>query len=340
MSRLSREALFIGNYFSHLRGTQPVMERVAIKLRADGIKISLSSKKIFWLWRVIDHFKYIFFKSYSIAFVDVFSDRSFMLAEWAVFWLRIRKKKIVLTLRGGKLSEFDARQKERVNKLFRKADQIQTPSLFLQNYFKEEIEISYLPNPIDIELFSFVKKGSPSTCKLLWVRAFTEIYNPHVAVLVLQKVLLEFPEATLTMVGPDKGLMNKTIDLIKELNLVEKINIVGPVSNDKLSSYYQSHDVYLNTTSYESFGVAVVEAASCGIPIVSFNVGEIPFLWNDRENILLADFGDVDGMADAVNAILADSSLVEKLSRNAREKAEVFQWNNIRPEWIKLLGDE
>lgn len=313
-----------------------MMERVAIVLEDEEIRVSLSSKKSFWLCRLIDHFNAILFRPYSIAFVDVFSDRSFMLAEWAVFWLFLRKKRIALTLRGGKLREFATTNNARISRLFRKADRIQTPSLFLQTYFKNDFEIHYLPNPVDTEMFSFVQKVS-SSCRLLWVRAFSEIYNPQLAVLVLQKVLLKYPEATLTMVGPDKGVMNKTIDLIEKLNLIERIEIVGPIPNDRLHEYYHSHDVYLNTPSYESFGVAVVEAASCGIPIVSFNVGEIPYLWKDGEDIMLAEFGDTDKMSEAVNSIFGNRDIAEKLSISARKKAESFSWDNIKHRWLDII---
>jgi SAM-dependent methyltransferase len=89
-----------------------------------------------------------------------------------------------------------------------------------------------------------------------------------------------FPQISLTMIGPDKGILNEILLMIKELGLESNIKIIGPISNQELFKYYQSHSVYLNTTSYESFGVALVEAAACGIPIVSTNV----------EFILVSDF--------------------------------------------------
>lgn len=316
-----------------------MMERVAVFLKGEGIHVSLSSRKSFWGWRAVDHFRNIFFRSYSIAFVDVFSDRSFLLAEWAAFWLTLRKKDIVLTLRGGKLAEFEAKNNCRVYQLFKKAKRIQTPSLFLQEYFRnKDFDIHYLPNPVDINLFSFFQKADTSTTKkLLWVRAFSDIYNPHLAILVLQKVLLQFPDTMLTMIGPDKGLMNKTLALAEKLNLADKVEIIGSVPNDELYKYFHSHDVYLNTTSYESFGVAVVEAASCGIPVVSFSVGEIPYLWTNNENILLAEFGDVEKMADQVRRLFSDRDLSNHISMIARKKAEEFSWENVKKQWFNIV---
>lgn len=314
------------------------MERVAHGLVSKGYTIELTSKKSFWLWRAMDHFTSIFFKPYDVAFIDIFSDRSFLLAEWSVFWLGIRGKKFMITLRGGKLAEFHETNRIRVSRLFRKAVRIQTPSLFLKQYFeKHDFVIAYLPNPVDLQKFSYADRSVVTDHKLLWVRAFTEIYNPHTAVYVLQKVLQDFPDASLTMVGPDKGLLAETQALIERLNLNHRVTITGPIPNDKLSTYYQSHDVYLNTTSYESFGVAVVEAASCGVPVVSFRVGEIPYLWTDEKDILLCDHGNVDQMANQVKRIFGNAPLSLQLSLQARERVEDFSWEKIKHQWVELV---
>ena len=82
---------------------------------------------------------------------------------------------------------------------------------------------------------------------------------------------------------------------ILNLNLSNNIKILGPISNKKLSYYYQRHNVFINTTSYESFGTALIEAASCGIPIVSTNVGEIPLNWTNEKDILLVEnFSEIE----------------------------------------------
>ncbi|MBE0653253.1 MAG: glycosyltransferase family 4 protein [Bacteroidales bacterium] len=109
--------------------------------------------------------------------------------------------------------------------------------------------------------------------------------------------------------------------------------------NDKLYSYYHSHDVFLNTTSYESFGVAVLEAASCGIPVVTTNVGEIPFLWRHGQEILMAENLIPSKFADEIFKIFSDPSLADILSKNARKKAEEFDWELIRDKWLRLFSD-
>jgi len=133
--------------------------------------------------------------------------------------------------------------------------------------------------------------------------------------------------------------MRQVLLLIKRLNLTNSIDIIGPVDNSKLFKYYQTHNIYLNTTSYESYGVAVMEAASCGIPIVSTSVGELPYLWCSGTNIILIDNLDEIKMAAAVNSLLSSNELCDKLSKNARLIAENYDWDSVKNKWMKLLND-
>jgi len=141
------------------------------------------------------------------------------------------------------------------------------------------------------------------------------------------------------MIGPDKGLMSESMDHIEKLGIQESISILGQVPNEELYKYYQTHAVYLNTTQYESFGVALVEAASCGISIVSTKVGEVPYMWIEDEEIVLVDNEDSIVMSKKVSRLFEDKDFTDKLSRNARKKAESFSWSYIEPQWKNLFEE-
>lgn len=330
--------LFIGNFLSKSNGSLPVSEGIANTLTDEKKIIALKASHFQnRLIRFADILISVLFKRYTILHIDVFSGNSFFFARFAAAIGKNRGKKIVLTLHGGALHEYYIGREKLFKKMFDGA-YVQSPSTFLKSFFEQKgYAIEYCPNPLAIEKFPF-RRNNVRPYSLLWVRAFTPIYNPHVAVEVLEKVLKVYPLATLTMVGPDKGLLNETVALKDRLKLTERVKLVGPVKNDELFTYYQSHAVYLNTTSYESFGVAVVEAACCGVPVVSFSVGEIPFLWKDEENILLANHLDVDAMASQVIRIFKDEALGSRLSIQARKRAEQFSWENIKPHWLKILS--
>jgi len=331
--------LFIGSYLSKKTGTKDIAEKIAYPLLQEGIAIKLVSRRKNKLLRLLEIALNIIFSKQKTVHFDVFSGSAFFITEIGSLLGKLSNKRILFTLRGGALAEFAQNHPDRMEKVMARADYIQSPSLFLTYYFaKKNIHVNYLPNPIDLIKFPF-KANTENKYTILWVRAFTEIYNPELALHILSEIKKTIPNATLTMIGPDKGLLANSKLLAKKLNIDTAVEFVGPVANDKLFHFFHSHSVFINTTSYESFGTAVLEAAACGIPIVSSKVGEIPYLWTHEENILMVEELEPDLFADAVIRILESPELAKNLSVNARKKAEEFDWESIKPKWIQLLQE-
>lgn len=309
---------------------------LAERLEKEGLYCRLVSSKENQIFRLLDILWTVARFNGKNIHIDVFSGPAFRIADWASRIAAWKSKRILLTLHGGRLQEFAGQEMSRISNVFKRANHIQTPSLFLQEYFRGlGFDVAYLPNAINQEQFPYLKKIGGA--KLLWVRAFTEIYNPAIAIQTLLEVKKKHPEATLTMVGPDRGLMPKIRELIKSKGLEQAVRITGAIPNSMLIKFFHAHDVYINTTSYESFGVALVEAASSGIPIVSTSVGEIPYIWKDGETALLVKELDPVAFSNAICSIIEDPALGEKLSVQARLKAESFDWNAIGPAWRALV---
>jgi len=330
--------LFIGSFLSKKSGTLGVSENLARKLQLNKVDIRLASRFKNKKLRLLSIIAASLTLRYDRMHIDTFSGNAFRIAETASTIARFRKKRIILTLHGGKLPEFYLQYPNRVKRVLNRAEWVQTPSKYLQTFFeKQNINIQYLPNSIDLARFPYERSFViPHT--LLWVRAFSDVYNPELPVLTLFELIKTFPDTILTMVGPDKGLMNKVKKIIEDLNLEDFVKITGPIKNEELFKFYQTHAVFLNTTSYESFGVAVLEAAACGIPIVSTKVGEIPLLWKNEENILLAEQIDANSFAKQISRLFTDTELSNTLSLNARKNAEQFEWDLLKNHWINLLS--
>jgi len=335
---MSEKIIFVGSFLSKKKGTQSVAEKISDFL-SKHYEVTLVSHKENQLFRLLDIIFTLCFKKYDIAHIDVFSGKAFVISEVASWIVKKRDKKIIITLHGGRLNEFYEKNEKRFEKVFSRANKVLSPSQFLiQSFKKASVHVEYLPNFIDIQRFEYsnIKDRSLS---LLWVRAFTNVYHPELAVETLKVLKDSFPNLVLNMIGPDKGTLKKVQSLVKELDLVDSVNFLGKVPNEKLGAYYQSHSVYLNTTRYESFGIAVVEAAACGIPIVSSLVGEIPYLWKDKEEVLICEDRDAKDMAARVQEILNSDELAKSLGKNARKKAEDLDWKMIEKRWLSVVND-
>ena len=332
--------LFFGNFFLGKSGTKSISQKLIDNLDSENGNYLIGSNSKNKFLRVFEIIYKTFFYNYQNIHVDVFSDKAFNIAILVVCLNKIKKKKLILNLRGGRLQEFYLKNK--LNKIkfqfiFRNADHIISPSKFLSTFFNSVgHDVKYFPNYINLEHFPY-KGDLVINNKLLWVRAFHEIYNPKDAVFTLSHLIEKIPDATLTMIGPDKGELKEVIQLIDELHLTSNISILGPIKNEELYQYFHSHSVLINTTSYESFGQSLLEAASCGCPIVSNSVGEIPLLWKDNKDIMLSRLNDPRDMAKKIYFLMSNHSLIKKIIKNAHEKSGDYEWSNMKKSWATLL---
>ena len=341
MSNSSR-ILIIGNFLSSNGVYRSVCEELALRLQSAGWMVYSCSHYRNRALRLLDmlwttwHTR----KQYAVAQIDVFSGPAFVWAEAVTWTLRRAQKPYVLTLRGGSLPDFAQRWPQRVRRVLSGASAVTTPSRYLQEQMAAYREgLILLSNPIDISLYPCVQRTTP-TPRLIWLRAFHAMYNPTLAAKVVARLRAEFPEIHLTMVGPDKSQDDSFAAFqaaVRDLGIEERVDCVGGVPKNEVPTWLNRGDIFLNTTNVDNTPVSVIEAMACGLCIVSTNVGGIPYLLEDECDALLVPPNDSDAMANAVRRILTEPGLAERLSRNARAKAEQFDWAVVLPQWERLL---
>lgn len=330
--------MLIGNFLAEHKATIGISQKLIIKYKNEyGISIPHASTKKNKIERAFDIIYQLIKIRPSKAIVDTYSNIAFNIAVITTLVSYILRFKLVLVVRGGKFPDFYTKYKSFVRFILNQAVEIRTPSLYVKQFLeKESYNVIYSPNPLFLENFQYTDKR-PQQNAILWIRGFNNIYNPKLAVDILKEVKKTIPQAILTMIGPDGGELSNTLNYIKELGLEKDIHILGPIPNNSLYQYMHTHDVFINTTMYESFGMAVVEAASAGIPIVSTSVGELPYIWKHGEDMFLSSQIDAEEMAKYVVELLTNTSLAEYIRSNARKKAESFSWDHIKKDWEQLL---
>lgn len=335
---------FYGTYLSEITGTRGASETIAAELAREGHSVRLVSRRAQPLGRVLDSLSAAATESADLAVLDVFSSRVIWLTRTTANILARRQIQFIAILRGGALIDrFDEVQKPLV-RIVSTAARVVTPSRFLQAGLRERgIAVDYLPNPLDLRHFPYRERSRPrETLRLLWVRAFSEIYRPPWAVEVVHALLAQGIDATLTMVGPDRGLLAKTQARAAELGVTNRITFAGPVANTELHAYYHSHDFLLNTTRFESFGVAIAEAAATGLPCVSAAVGELAYSWTDGKEILLVPGKSSADFAECIGKLVrqdGEGVLYRQLSVNAHQKVKAFELSKIVLRWQELLRE-
>lgn len=340
--------LLAANFLSSNGGRRSVMEDLAERLReAEYDLITVSPYRNGWVRGAhMLAMALIRRRDYKVSVVDLYSGRAFLWGEGVCWALRMIGKTYVLTLRGGNLPAFAKRWPGRVRRLLRSAAAVTAPSHYLLEQMKPYRDnLRLLPNSLDLGVYKFRLRGRPQPY-LTWLRAFHTTYNPSLAPRVVAMLAQDFPDIHLTMIGPDKGdvSLQRTQEVAAELGVTDRIDLPGGVFKAEVPNWLNKGDIFLNTTNVDNTPISVLEAMACGLCVVSTNAGGIPYLLEHERDALLVPPGDPEAMAAAVRRILTETGLAERISRNARQKVEQFDWSVIFPQWETLLsgvaGDE
>jgi glycosyltransferase involved in cell wall biosynthesis len=333
--------LLIGNFLSAATGVRSVSEDLALQLTQAGWSVLTTSARAGRVARAADMLLTVWHRQrdYELAHVEVYSGPAFRWAEWTSQTLQKLRKPFLLTLHGGNLPSFAAQHPQRVRKLLQSAQQVTAPSRFLLEALRPyRADLLLLPNPLHIRAYEF-RRREQAAPHLIWLRAFHQIYNPTLAVRVLARLRAEFPDIHLTMIGPDKGdgSFQATQQTIAKLGLSDAVELPGAVPKTEIASWLNRGDVFLNTAKIDNTPVSVLEALACGLCVVSTNIGGLPYLLDHEVDALLTEPDDVEAMVEAVRRVLNNRALAARLSLNARQKAEAYDWAHVLPRWETLL---
>jgi glycosyltransferase involved in cell wall biosynthesis len=154
----------------------------------------------------------------------------------------------------------------------------------------------------------------------------------------LRQLKASFLEAKLCMVGPDKdGSRGEVEAKAKELRVLDDLEFPGKLSKIEWIEKSKIFDIFINTTNFDNRPISVLEAWALGLPVVSTNAGGLPYLIENEETGLLVNKDDPEAMANQIERLIQNPELANKLSVKARQKAEEFDWANIKPQWDFLF---
>src|SRR5690554_777156 len=217
-----KNVLYIGNQLSNNRSNLssinilgPLLEQEGFKLKYASIYTNKVIRLFDMLWTCIKYRKQT-----DLVIIDTYSTQNFYYALLVSQLCQILKLKYVPRLNGGNLPQRLETNPKLCRALFNHAYKLVSPSVYLKEAFETHgyQNIHYIPNSLELELYAFEEKNLEEV-NLLWVRSFSSIYNPTLAVHILKALLNQGIPANLCMVGPDSdGSMETVKQLAKDLN--------------------------------------------------------------------------------------------------------------------------
>ena len=334
-----KNLLYIGNKLLKNGNTETTIDVLSRLLSLEGYIVHSFSDKKNKLLRLFDMLYNIIkhSKKTDYVLIDTYSTQNFYYAYLCSQLCRILGLKYLPFLHGGNLSSRLKSSPKLSRAIFKNAYKNISPSKYIEKSFKNfgYSNIEVIPNSVEIEKYPF-KRRTFEAVKLLWVRSFSVIYNPNLAIDILHELKKKGIVSSLCMIGPEKdGSLDKAKNYAKSLNL--EVIFTGKLEKKEWISLSKSFNIFINTTNFDNMPVSIIEAMALGLPIISTNVGGIPFLIdNEVDGVLVAP----NNVEDFVEVILRMRSNPEKafdITTSARKKAEQFDWSIVKKQWIKLL---
>jgi glycosyltransferase involved in cell wall biosynthesis len=208
----------------------------------------------------------------------------------------------------------------------------------LQGLGAQKERIALVPNGVSMEEFETLERSKesfrdsdPEGPVLLFVGRID--WNKQIEKLVesMPLVLKTFQHAKLVIVGPDyANCANQLLRLAEQLKVKNSLVVTGKVSADELKRFYSAADVFLLPSSYEGFGLSMIEAMASKIPVIASSAGGPGDILKHGVHAWLLENVTPESVYRAVRTVLANQSLRETLVSNGFSLVkEEYTWEKV-----------
>ncbi|QNK78746.1 glycosyltransferase family 4 protein [Winogradskyella sp. PAMC22761] len=337
---MKKNVLYLGNNLSNSKTNVSYMKGLTQALEGEGFLVFCKSAFQNKIARVLDMVKGTIVYGYRMdnVLIDTYSTQNFYYAFVVSQVCRLLRLPYIPILHGGNLPQRLEQNPKLSCMLFKPAKVLVSPSIYLKEAFNKQgfTNVVYIPNSLQLQNYPFALR-SIDAINILWVRSFSEIYNPCLAVDILKALQDLGYITTLCMAGPDTdGSLAKVKSRAKALGVT--VETPGKLTKAEWIRLAKDYNVFINTTNFDNMPVSVIEAMALGLPIVSTNVGGMPFLIEDEVDGLLVPPQNLNAFVAAIVTLKSDPVLAASLAAKARKKVEAFDWALLKADWIEVLG--
>ncbi len=267
---------------------------------------------------------------------------SWQLFAAPVIWAGwLRGTPVVVNYRGGEAREYLAQSVARVRPTLKRASRLVVPSAFLQSVFRDfGFQAEVVPNIVDLDLFSASDSvaRSENTFTLVVTRNLEAIYGLDTALRALALVADEVSGVELKIAGSGPQL-EELRELAQQLGIEHQVSFLGRLDRNGIVALYAEADAMLNPTRVDNMPNSVLEALACGLPVISTNVGGVPYIVEDRRTALLVPRDDPRAMAQAMIELKSDVELRATLRREGLAEVARYGRDKVEPLWFDLYRE-
>lgn len=164
------------------------------------------------------------------------------------------------------------------------------------------MEFNYIPNVVNTEYFLPKKDSSNKDFKFINIGYLDKKKNQILLIRAFAKVFSENKNVKLSILGSGPEQKNLQSE-INALNMNDQIKLFGFTPRKQVLEELQQSDVFVLSSKYETFGVVLIEAMSCGLPVIATKCGGPESIVENKELGVLVENDDIGELSNAMKGI-------------------------------------
>lgn len=209
----------------------------------------------------------------------------------------------------------------------------------LVNHFKvKENRIVVVSNGIDLKSIESIKSNKKDGA-IVFVGRLTWFKHIEDLIKATARVKEHFPKVKLKIIG-DGQEKNKAITITKELKLEKNIIFFGKRSQEELIAEIKKSSVLVLPSTRDTFGIVLIEANACGVPVVAYDAGGAMDVVQNQRNGFLVKPRDIKELSEKIELLLKNKNKNRTMGKyGKRIVQEQYNWDNIAQKIEKVYED-
>lgn len=224
-----------------------------------------------------------------------------------------------------------------------RADRILVTSKVLHEHVIElsQRPVEIIPFGVDLKKFCPDRPFTERSLNIGCVKSLEHIYGIDILIKAFAQVVKQLPAIDLKLVIAGTGTQAESLkSLTEELNIKNKVKFVGRIEHTQVPAFLNQLYLLVNVSRNESFGVSVLEASACNIPVIATKIGGIKEVVVNEETGYLVPVEDVSLTAEAIIKLVTNPSLAERFGTSGRNYvAENYDWDKCLDKMMQTYNN-
>lgn len=197
---------------------------------------------------------------------------------------------------------------------------------------KHKSQITAIANPCPFPVQDYIKEENTKIVLAVGRLAYQKGFDLLLEAWV--KINNSMPDWKLKIVGEGEDRAQLTA-FIEKNELTDSVELIS--NTDNISEYYKQAEIFCLSSRFEGFPMVLLETLAFGLPVVSFDCDTGPAEILENTGSILVPNNDICFLASSLIKMMSDKQGRKTISLRSKEKAEIYQPENIIDQWVSLL---